>query len=487
MATFSIYNYISEYLKNNQQSFIGLNKTQIAKKIFDDDTTISIYYENRFGTFRTTVNNLIVKQQKIITVTNKNQPQELKTPYKVYNDKYYFYPIKGEFQLPINIVDELFYSYSNHGLDLSSTEMLLKFDLQPWQWFAIKNALRLYKASHIFSPFTAENTSPDKMTEMISQKMDEHINKISTKVKNEYENSIFKKYKEVISKDALRDLEIKTIITELVDYIPEANIQPIHKIYDSKTRLEEINVVIADIHFGAKNHNSLLPEYSVDKCKEYFQSMIKDINSLQAKKVNIFFAGDLIESFTGLNHIDSWKGIQEGYYGANLIKECYHVLVNFISEINNISKIIGVSGNHDRATSKKDEDSEGFIAEIIFEFLSLSFKNCEDVKIIFDKKLESIVIDGICYILTHGDKKLTENASNLILKFGEQKMFNILLSGHWHERRIKSDTNEFRQLVCPSIFPGNNYSVDLGYSTQPGFLIIENNGKGKPNVYDISL
>lgn len=33
-------------------------------------------------------------------------------------------------------------------------------------------------------------------------------------------------------------------------------------------------------------------------------------------EVNILFLGDMIESFTGLNHKNSWKGLQKGMIGA---------------------------------------------------------------------------------------------------------------------------------------------------------------------------
>ncbi len=484
---FKIGKYVINYLQNNEEAISKLSDTAIAKKMVQEDKFIENLYDGRLNTLIRTINRIRTTDSTNVEAKVGNQPPEFKTPYKVIDDKYFFFPVKGEFSLPIELVDDLFHDFSKHGLDLSTTEIMLKYNLEPWQWHALKNALRLYKTSHIFSPFTTSNLKPEELTQVIKEKMDQKVNTVSFRVEQQYNQSTIRKYKEVIAKDALRELEVKTIINEVADYLIEARIEPVKSV-SAKATGGEINVVIADLHFGAKNTKRHLPDYSVEILKDHFRTQIVPIiNSYNAKKVNIFLAGDLIESFTGLNHVDSWKGIQEGYYGADLVKYCYEFLVEFISSVNNVDKVIGVSGNHDRATPNKDHDNEGFIAQIIFEFLRLSFKNV-DIKVIFDNKLESLLIDDICYIMSHGHEKLSDgNASTLVLKYGSQNHYNVLISGHWHERRIKADSEKFRQIVCPSVFPGNNFSVGLGYDTCAGFLIIENNGKGRAIVHDYPL
>ena len=90
--------------------------------------------------------------------------------------------------------------------------------------------------------------------------------------------------------------------------------------------------------------------------------------------------------------------------------------------------------------------------------------------------------------MTHGHEKISNiSASELVLKYGSQNHYNILLSGHLHSRFIKEDTEKFRKIICPSIFPGNNWSQGQGFSTQSGFLIISNNGNGKPKITDYSI
>lgn len=90
--------------------------------------------------------------------------------------------------------------------------------------------------------------------------------------------------------------------------------------------------------------------------------------------------------------------------------------------------------------------------------------------------------------MSHGYLKLTTiNPAELILEYGDPFKFNLLVSGHWHNRKILKDHKNFRQVICPSLFPGNDYSVGLGYSSAPGFIIAENNGDGKPKIHDEPL
>jgi predicted phosphodiesterase len=482
--SFEIGKYLSEYLQTNKK-LKDVSAQKIAEKIISEDDFIKKTYEGRITTLRRAIQRVKNQSPNNAKIKQKKEPKEIKTPYKVVGNSYHFYPVKGEFSLPIEVVDEMFYSYSSSGLDMGSTQLRLKFDIKPWQWHALKHALELYKASHIFSPYSVENTTPEELNTLIGEKLGKYVNTVSHRVKDQYDRQIIKKYKQVIEEQAKKDLYVETIMDNLFEIIPLSTVQPV-TLKVEQVGEKEINVVIADIHFGAKNKiNEHLPEYSVEALKEaFYTQIIPVINSYNASKVNIFLAGDLIESATGLNHLNSWQGMEEGYYGAKLLFDCYEFLVEAISQIINVNKIIGVSGNHDRSTPNKDHDNDGLFAEVIFRFLKVSFQ-ATGIEVIFDSRLTNVKYDDIVYIMSHGHEKLTDiTGSEMVLKYGEQHSYNVCLSGHWHERRIKEDTEILRKIVCPSLFPGNNYSVGLGYSTQAGFLIIHNNGKGKAVFHD---
>jgi hypothetical protein len=48
---------------------------------------------------------------------------------------------------------------------------------------------------------------------------------------------------------------------------------------------------------------------------------------------------------------------------------------------------------------------------------------------------------------------------------------------------ISGDSVDQRKVVCPSFFTGNFYSEALGFTSQSGFLITEDNGKGIPHMH----
>ena len=48
--------------------------------------------------------------------------------------------------------------------------------------------------------------------------------------------------------------------------------------------------------------------------------------------------------------------------------------------------------------------------------------------------------------------------------------------------QIKSDSKMHRHMICPSIFPGNDWSERKGWVSNQGFLIAYNNGTDKPEV-----
>ena len=75
----------------------------------------------------------------------------------------------------------------------------------------------------------------------------------------------------------------------------------------------------------------------------------------------------------------------------------------------------------------------------------------------------------------------------------------LCLGGHWHARKgkrvyrvtideklvlIKRTTAKYA--VAP-LFTGNFYSESNGWNSSPGYTVIENNGRGKPNVFEYVL
>jgi UDP-2,3-diacylglucosamine pyrophosphatase LpxH len=257
-------------------------------------------------------------------------------------------------------------------------------------------------------------------------------------------------------------------------------------------------VVIADLHLGAYIDGLVnTRDYSIPILIEYFGEIVDKVNRMNYKEVHVLFLGDMIESFTGLNHKNSWKGLQKGMIGAEVIKFSVNVLhEKLLSKINNLKDVKLVAGNHDRLTSDKAEDTDGGACDLIAFGLELRGYNVE-----FHPTVISVEIDGINYIILHGHKGISRKPTkDLCWDFGKKGMYNVILEGHLHSiiqklsvnlkgkfNIIKDDSVDHIRMNARSLFTGNGFSEDLGYTSNAGFSIITNNGKGLPNINNILL
>lgn len=300
----------------------------------------------------------------------------------------------------------------------------------------------------------------------------------------------------VFNEDVYLDFNVDEIKEELKSYISNTLIyDPKKAAYDDS----DVGVVtITDLHFGAYIDNMLRSnDFSISILSDMLSNISGIVNSIGYSKVHVHILGDIIESFTGLNHQNTWKGLDKGMVGSEVVKLATTVLhSNLLSKIGNLGKVKVVGSNHDRVTSNNDEDVKGEAADIISWGLSLLGYDIE-----FNPLVLSHKVDGINYILNHGHHGITkQTAEEICWKYGDQNCFNFITEGHLHTRiqkltakskekfkLIKEDTLDLRRQVCPSLFTGNFYSESNGWETNPGFIISEDNGKGKPNVFDYSL
>lgn len=257
-------------------------------------------------------------------------------------------------------------------------------------------------------------------------------------------------------------------------------------------------IKISDLHFGAFVENLLkTQDFNIDILRQDLRFAAERINQRGYKRVHIHLLGDLIESFTGLNHKNSWKGIDSFTVGSKAVKMCAEVLhKDFLSQIDNLGEVKIVAGNHDRVTSAKDEDTKGEAADLIAWGLHLIGYDIE-----FHPLVIQHIVDGVCHILMHGDKPISKKSSEkIILDYGVQGMFNLICLGHLHStiqkltikqrdnfNDLEDEANDHIKMHCPSFFSGNEFSEHLGFTTRKGFLLTEDNGKGIPDVNNLAL
>ena len=277
----------------------------------------------------------------------------------------------------------------------------------------------------------------------------------------------------------------------LNDYKP---LQP----YKTRSGKEGV-ITLTDFHFGAYIAEMInTPEFSVSILCDMLNQAAEEVNRFKYSKVHVHLLGDLIESFTGLNHKNSWKGLDKDMFGVNAIKMFVELFVeHFLVKVNNLGKIKLVAGNHDRVTSDSKEDTEGGASELVAWGLDMMGYDIE-----FSTTVIKHVVEGVCYILNHGHHGYTKKLSTkeMCWQFGEKGLFNFIMEGHLHSRIAKlnatqtknfelitDDSIDCRRQVCASLFTGNTFSEYGGWSTMAGFTITETNDKKGVNVFDFSV
>jgi hypothetical protein len=251
----------------------------------------------------------------------------------------------------------------------------------------------------------------------------------------------------------------------------------------SRNKVGVVNV--ADLHLGAYIDGLRnTPSYSITILIDRLHAIADIINGHDFSEVHVHVLGDLIESFSGLNHKNVWKGLAKGMHGAELIKFTTKVLhEHFFSLINNLSKIKIIGGNHDRFSHDNTIDNEGGVADVITWALDLIGYDVE-----FDSLVLNNVVDGVSYVLLHGDKGISKRkAKEIIFDYGKQGVYNVILEAHLHSLIVKEDSHNCVRMHVRSLFTGNAYSEELGFTSTAGFTLFVNEGSGVPNMFNYNL
>lgn len=265
-----------------------------------------------------------------------------------------------------------------------------------------------------------------------------------------------------------------------------------------------ITANFADFHIGAEIKNlTRTKDFDIKILADYLYSSAELINSHNAQSVVVNLHGDFFESISGLNHLDSWKSIGTGMFGANVIILANELLGSaLLSNINNLKEVNIVSGNHDRISASNKEDQYGEGAKLLAWVLQKDFPK---LNINFNPLILVREIDGINHILTHGHHGISKkDLSKVVMDYGNNKIFNLWTEGHLHSRKTKKvlktqiatydevdvvelDDLKYRKITLGPMFTGNFFSESLGYAGHAGVIVTENNGKGIPHIHDYTI
>jgi hypothetical protein len=225
---------------------------------------------------------------------------------------------------------------------------------------------------------------------------------------------------------------------------------------------------IADVHFGAMvEAGKINPAYSPEIVCRYFEQAAERVNRLGFDVVHVHLLGDLIESFTGLMHLNQWKELD--IWGVKAVKMFVETIKrHFLDLVPNIGSIKIVGGNHDRVTSNKKEDVGAGVADLVAWGLELIGYDVE-----FSPDVLTHTVEDITYILNHGHHYLTKKLTTkeICWTYGVKGTSILCVKGHLHSRmekmtanrvqridRVQDDSNDSRRMVFPSFFTGNTYS-----------------------------
>ena len=249
----------------------------------------------------------------------------------------------------------------------------------------------------------------------------------------------------------------------------------------------------ADLHFGAHIRNLILTkDYDSSILEQGLMDSVSQMNAMSFRGAHVHINGDLIESFSGLNHINSWMSLDKDQIGSNAVMLCCELLDRALSNIKNLKTIKIVAGNHDRVSKNNDEDVKGGAAELIAWGLKLKGYDVE-----FHPYIITHLVDGINHINLHGDKGISKRSTkDIIWDYGIKGKYNFIFEAHLHSlieklsvtqrdkfRVMKDDGIDHRRMHLQSFFTGNYYSETLNFNSNAGYCIVSDNGKGLPNLF----
>jgi len=395
---------------------------------------------------------------------------------------------RGVIELTVETLDYIFYQYSKHGLNMTAVQVQNKHGFDALQWQSLKRTFDLVKDSDVFSPYTLSQYSGKEQCDMIASKIAEKYSPKNMRDVIEYEDNkqTKKAYEKAIKEADRTEYKRQQFESGILEYITQAKEAPVVK-KSTAIQVENAIGIVADLHYGAdiaRERN--LPAFNEGVIAKKLADAAKDMNSRGAKNMKVIINGDLIETFTGLNHINSWKNIsKKNGYGTDATIAVTKILTKFLSQINNISDVTILSGNHDRITSNNKEDVSGEVAKMVAYILNARFG--EKFTVNWVKDVYSFKVDKCGFIITHGHLGLSKkNPESIINHYGFSNCFNLVVMAHLHTRKILSDGLTFRVMHGPSIFTGNDFSKNLGYSSLSGYLYITVAG-GRPVITDYPL
>lgn len=384
-------------------------------------------------------------------------------------------------------INDFFLKFSNKGSNMTQLQVRNHFDLSPRDWAKIKNHFGIYKLSNVFWDFSYDAIPAHERERAVEERLASVFKNPNHIVDRAYTKLVQRQAKKTIQEGLQQQAGFESFLTALASECASNPIPVVTRTITNteSTVPEEIFVAVSDLHINSRVEGLDIQDFNNDIVTDYLDTVAIETNHKNADGVTVLINGDIVESLTGKNHPDSFVQMEYGQTYAQGIITARDILIEFLASINNLEKILVISGNHDRFTSSNKEDDQGGVGRILAEFFKFAFRG---VEVEWSAKVLTHETENINFISTHGDKRFASKDANALLwKYGKRGKQNVLLTGHWHHRSIKVDDEEFRHISLASLFTGNTYSDHGGFTTKPGFAIFEESFKGELIHTDYSL
>jgi hypothetical protein len=413
-----------------------------------------------------------------------------------FQDGYYYFGEEGELTVPEKEIDLLYYLYadkSTGGLGLAQSEVMQRVGLKTKEFNLVKKSLAITKRSLPIGPRRLIGRTPGDQQKIIAEVTSQfHQGYLMDSVGNLRNRKLANKVRSDYIKMEQEFFFSSTILENLNLHFKKPIEVITTRVVNPESKIEHLVINVADIHIGADvpGHEMAIAT-NTKLIRQRLAKIATKANRMGAKKVHIRFLGDLIESINGVMHPGTFLEMEKGIYMSQVIFKAVDIMVEFLNQINNLSTVHGVAGNHDRIGAK-DFDQRGEAALIIYEIIKRSFASTHikagfataneyynadegngNVTVEYDALKGISVIDGIGYIDGHGDNSWIKKPEEQIIKANHYldliPKFWLIREAHKHHRNTKKDQVSHRVNVVPSIIAGNFFSRKAGLDSWPGF------------------
>lgn len=207
-----------------------------------------------------------------------------KKRYEVVGTDFVVYGKSKVFKFPVETVDAIFFDFSKFGRNLTEEEVIRKYFPDPEPWHILKRAMRLYKASNVISPHTAETATREQLDAKVEEAAILGVDRVKEKLIVSHRKRFEKE-----AKDAMRLKENLTYFLDLLkEWVKSCGQEQVALPELKETPVPgEVSVFLSDTHFK---------EGKYDEVNARLSELADEAIANPAGQVNVFFLGDLAEA-----------------------------------------------------------------------------------------------------------------------------------------------------------------------------------------------